>query len=173
MPLIHIYERDDNMTIITNGDTGEAIAKRINRIITDSDVDPTVSNDSSQGFFVGSKWLNTVTGIEFICQDDTIDAANWIRMVPEFATQSEAEAGTSTTKSMSPLRVAQAIKNWILNVSIGSLGTFLDSTITTGDTVETSLGKLQGQVNAKQKTIKFGTSAPSGGSNGDVYDQYF
>ena len=32
---------------------------------------------------------------------------------------------------------------------------------------------LQTQINAKQKTISRGTAAPSGGSNGDIYIQYF
>ena len=74
---------------------------------------------------------------------------------------------------MSPLRVFQSIAKWITSVAIGSVGAFTNSTISSTDTIEASLGKLQGLINNKQKTITYGTRAPSGGSNGDVYEQYF
>jgi len=40
---------------------------------------PTHSDDSSQGYTVNSKWLNSATGIEYICRDATLGAASWVR----------------------------------------------------------------------------------------------
>lgn len=161
------------MELITNGKSAETIANQINKIITNSTANPTVTDDETQNFFIGSKWINTETGQEFTCQDATTGAAVWILAVPDIATQSEAETGTDNKKSMSPLRVFQAIAKWISSISIGSIGSFNNSSITSDDTVVSSLGKLQGQINNKQKSITYGTGTPSGGSNGDVYDQYF
>lgn len=40
-------------------------------------------------------------------------------------------------------------------------------------TYNTDQAAVQTQINAKQKSITSGTAAPSGGSNGDIYIQYF
>lgn len=39
-------------------------------------------------------------------------------------------------------------------------------------TLQSNLNTTNTNVNAKQKAIKSGTAAPSGGSNGDIYIQY-
>ena len=161
------------MEFIKNGKSGEAIANQINKITTNSTTNPTVNDDATNNFFIGSKWLNTSTGQEFTCLDDTSGAAVWSLTTPDIATQTEAETGTNNTKTMSPLRVFQAISKWIKSVSIGSVGTFTNSTITSTDTIQSSLAKLQGQINNKQKTITSGTEMPTGGSDGDIYIQYF
>ena len=161
------------MEFITNGKSAEVIANQINKIITNSTANPTATDDESKNFFVGSKWFNTETNQEFTCQDATTGAAVWTLTTPDIATQPEAEAGTNNTKTMSPLRVFQAIAKWITSVAVGSVGTFTNETISSTDTIQSSLGKLQGQINNRQKSITYGTGTPSGGSNGDVYDQYF
>lgn len=161
------------MDFITNGKSAETIANQINKITVNATKDPTATDDSSKNYFIGSKWLNTSTGKEYTCKSAAVGAAVWILNSPEFATQAEAEAGTNSTKSMSPLRVFQAIAKWISSTKIGSVGAFSNSTITANDTVVNSLGKLQGQINAQQAKIQSGTSAPTGGSDGDIYIQYF
>jgi len=40
---------------------------------------PTATDDTTQGYSVNSKWLNTQTGIEYICRDATTGAAAWVR----------------------------------------------------------------------------------------------
>lgn len=40
---------------------------------------PTVADDGDDGFSVNSKWLNSATGIEYICRDATAGAASWVR----------------------------------------------------------------------------------------------
>ena len=39
--------------------------------------DPTVSDDSDDGYAVLSSWLNTSTGVKFVCTDATVGAAVW------------------------------------------------------------------------------------------------
>jgi len=39
---------------------------------------PTVSNDVTQGYTVGSRWLNTVFGNLYICTSNTVGAATWV-----------------------------------------------------------------------------------------------
>lgn len=40
-------------------------------------VDPAAANDSTQGYIIGSKWLNTTTNVMFICCDASAGAAVW------------------------------------------------------------------------------------------------
>lgn len=73
---------------------------------------PAVSNDSSEGYEVSSRWLDIVAQIEYICIDASVGAAVWVQVVGgggggTFASQAEAEAGTDQTKYMNPLRTTQ------------------------------------------------------------------
>lgn len=43
-----------------------------------TNVDPTASNDSTQGYTVGSTWLNTAENSRWICFDATATAAVWL-----------------------------------------------------------------------------------------------
>ena len=80
------------------------------------------------------------------------------------------------------------IKNYINNTMIGDINSTISSTastinatITSNQTanntrftqVEGSITSLEGTINAKQKAITSGTGTPSGGSDGDIYIQYF
>ena len=44
----------------------------------DATVPPTTANDSSQGYSVGSEWLNISKGVVYRCVDATVGAAKWI-----------------------------------------------------------------------------------------------
>lgn len=44
--------------------------------------DPVVSSDNTAGYAPGSHWLNTTTGIEFICRDASTGAAVWVVETP-------------------------------------------------------------------------------------------
>jgi hypothetical protein len=72
--------------------------------------DPLPTDDSGDGYAVGSMWANTSTGSVYVCTDPTVNVAVWTEVTDvELASQAEAEAGTNNTKTMTPLRVAQAI----------------------------------------------------------------
>ena len=43
-----------------------------------SAVDPTVNDDTSAGYEVGSRWINLTTDTEFVCLDATAGAAVWV-----------------------------------------------------------------------------------------------
>lgn len=47
---------------------------------TISAVDPTADEDIDAGYSVGSRWINTTTGTEFVCVDATADAAIWAQV---------------------------------------------------------------------------------------------
>jgi len=40
-------------------------------------VDPTVSNDSSEGYSIGSLWVNTSSNTSFICTSNSVGTAQW------------------------------------------------------------------------------------------------
>lgn len=80
------------------------------------------------------------------------------------------------------------IKSYINNTLIGDINSTITSTantingtITSNDTaynnrmtaIEGDITTLQTSVSGKQKTISVGSTTPSGGSNGDIYIQYF
>jgi len=46
-----------------------------------SKVNPTVANDSTQGYGVASLWMNTVTSTAYICTNATPGAAIWVQVV--------------------------------------------------------------------------------------------
>lgn len=50
-------------------------------------VDPTTGDDSGDGYSVGSRWENTTDDREFVCLDETVAAAVWLRttgsVIPE------------------------------------------------------------------------------------------
>ena len=39
--------------------------------------DPSVSDDNTKGYSVGSRWINTVADRAFACMDNATDAAVW------------------------------------------------------------------------------------------------
>ena len=72
--------------------------------------DPAVTDDESKAFDVGSRWINTVTGVTYECVDNSTGAAVWVVGGAPEASQVEVEAGTVTEpRFMTPQRVKQAI----------------------------------------------------------------
>jgi hypothetical protein len=60
------------------GDGGLAINNNFKALSTHvSTLNPTVGNDSTQSFAVGSRWYNRSTTVEWICLDATAGAAVW------------------------------------------------------------------------------------------------
>jgi hypothetical protein len=40
---------------------------------------PTISDDASQGYAIGSVWINTTTNVAFVCVDATLTVAVWVQ----------------------------------------------------------------------------------------------
>lgn len=59
--------------------------------------DPTITDDSTQGYAVWSRWLNTNTDIEWICSDATPSAAVWVESVSRLGVQTLANKTISAS----------------------------------------------------------------------------
>lgn len=70
-----------------------------------SSVDPTVLEDVSRGIQVGDQWLNWTTDTTFICFDNTLGGAVWVRQLGgepctwSYVDQTEREAATGFVES--------------------------------------------------------------------------
>lgn len=58
--------------------------------------DPGATNDSTQGYSLGSKWYNTSTGIWWRCTSATAGAATWVSNVQAGANNTGTVAGGAT-----------------------------------------------------------------------------
>src|SRR5687767_14274118 len=47
----------------------------------DATTAPTVNDDSGDGYIAGSKWVDTTNDITYICIDNTLGAAVWVRLI--------------------------------------------------------------------------------------------
>ena len=64
--------------------------------------------------------------------------------------------------------------NQTINTAVSGLSTTITSNQTANNTRFTTIeGNITTLTNGKQKTITSGSTTPSGGSNGDIYIQYF
>ncbi|MCL2640347.1 MAG: hypothetical protein FWD53_05840 [Phycisphaerales bacterium] len=85
------------------GDGGLAINENFRKTTTKFDTsDPASSDDTSAGYRVGSRWINTKSGIEYVCVNDAAGAAVWAAlgtasqsMIKVTATGSPTENGTA------------------------------------------------------------------------------
>lgn len=57
-------------------------------------VDPTISNDTTQGYSVGSRWCNTVLKTMFECVSATTGAAIWVNLLRSNATATRVPTNT-------------------------------------------------------------------------------
>lgn len=82
------------------------------------------------------------------------------------------------------LELANTLKSKLDGIDVGANKTVINNTLTStstsealsanqGKTLKGLVDSLTTTVNEKQKTISKGTSTPSGGSDGDIYIQYF
>jgi hypothetical protein len=46
-------------------------------------VDPTVTDDSSAGYAIGSRWINTAEDTAFVCTDASVGTATWVKITNE------------------------------------------------------------------------------------------
>ena len=122
---------------------------------------PSLTDDASEGYEVNSRWMNSLTGVEYICRDTTENAAVWVRQdnADFFGYQSgryyHGLLGTmaaGATIGANSLRLHPVtIKE---RVTISELGT----RVTTGESAK----NLQLAIYASHATTKLPTGVPLG-----------
>lgn len=60
-----------------------SVTTRTPRVNGASTVDPTVNDDENTGYFTGSVWVNTTTGIAYMCASSAPGAALWTPLRPD------------------------------------------------------------------------------------------
>jgi hypothetical protein len=90
----------------------------------DAIVDPTPTDDSGEGYSIGSKWVNTATDTGFFCYDVTVDAARWEEIITESTANFLALSDTPSTYTGSAGKVAvvNGAGNGIEFVAINNIG---------------------------------------------------
>lgn len=76
---------------------GEMSTKTVANTVNVKTTAPSVSDDSSQSYYAGSHWLNSVTNEEYICTDASVGAAVWIVIKAGSTLLAVASAGGTTT----------------------------------------------------------------------------
>jgi hypothetical protein len=67
------------------------------KTMVDSNVDPVATNDSSQGYSVGSTWVNLVLRRQFVCVNATVAAAIWKELTNLFGNDYQQVVPTAVT----------------------------------------------------------------------------
>lgn len=74
------------------------------RLNTQTSTDPTVNNDNTQGYVIGSRWINTATDAIYIATDVSTGAAVWTRSdsggAKPYSDIAEASTLTTTTATI-------------------------------------------------------------------------
>ena len=103
---------------------------------------PGITNDTSQGYAIGSLWINTTSKRIFICTSNTSSAANWHEMVANTGTvlapetHNTVDIGTNAVRYKDFFLSGNADVDGTLNV----LGTTTATHIDTGTITSTGLG---------------------------------
>lgn len=113
-------------------------SKKSNRTAT---TDPTVGDDSGDGYDVGSIWVNTTSDEVFICADSSSGAAVW-----------QSSAGGS-------------VPTWAQTLASGSSSGGTDPLISDGDSI---VGEDNGAGDGGNIPITAGSSTGGGGDGGDI-----
>lgn len=87
--------------------------------------DPTASNDSAQGYSVGSRWFNQATGDVFVCTDPGAGAAVWVQETAVSGSLGSA-AFADVTGSATDITAGRLLK-------VGDFGVGSNAPVFTGD----------------------------------------
>jgi len=77
----------DNLTVGTDGSFLRAKAAQATGLEWQKNnfaaaVAPTTGDDSDDGYSIGSRWLDTTSGAEYVCLSATVGAASWLLTTP-------------------------------------------------------------------------------------------
>jgi hypothetical protein len=101
-----------------------------------SAVDPTVTDDTSEGYHVGQTWINTDTDTEFTLMDDTEGAAVWEQ--------------TAKTSSLSEMAFTGDINDGI--IALGTVITYNDDRYVKPNTQDHVIIDCNGDINKSRTT---------------------
>jgi len=135
----------------TNGEFKANLAFTNNFAAT---TNPTVSNDSSQGYSVGSVWVNTATGSAFTLLDATVGAAVWAADANGSGLFTQAAQVTQDTSVT--LTAAQLLNGIIQSTPAGAI----NLTLPLQSAMDTALPK-----SAANQAFDFSIINTSGGAN--------
>jgi len=172
-PKINLATSVSGLLPAVNGGSGGA-----NKL--DATANPTIANDSSQDYAVGSVWINVSTDKIFICVDSSSNAAQWrqvvandgLKIVPE--TTNTIDIGSSSLKYKDIHLAGNALIGGTLGVTGLSTLASLNSTTSTLGSVTVggtgNNGSINGVVigNTNASTIAGTTVSASSGFTGDL-----
>jgi hypothetical protein len=104
--------RTDNPHAVTKAQVGLGNVQNILSNLS-ATTDPTITNDSSQGYSVGSIWINTSTGKALICASSTVGNASWTTLSTSGLTK--ADIGLGNVENI-------AISTWVGSSNITTVG---------------------------------------------------
>ena len=172
-PKINLATSVSGLLPAVNGGSGGA-----NKL--DATANPTIANDSSQNYAVGSVWINVSTDKIFICVDNTSNAAQWrqvvandgLKIVPE--TTNTIDIGSSSLKYKDFHLAGNALVGGTLGVTGLSTLASLNSTTSTLGSVTVGGSGNNGSINGvvigstNPTSIAGTTVAASSGFTGDL-----
>ncbi len=156
-PKINLATSVSGLLPAVNGGSGGA-----NKL--DATANPTIANDSSQNYAVGSVWINVSTDKIFICVDNTSNAAQWrqvvandgLKIVPE--TTNTIDIGSSSLKYKDLHLAGNALVGGTLGVTGLSTLASLNSTTSTLGSVTVGGAGNNGSING----VVIGSTNPTG-----------
>ena len=168
-PKINLATSVSGLLPAVNGGSGGA-----NKL--DATANPTIANDSSQNYAVGSVWINVSTDKIFICVDSSSNAAQWrqvvandgLKIVPE--TTNTIDIGSSSLKYKDLHLSGNALVGGTLGVTgLSTLASLNSSTVTIGASGSNN-GSIDGVVigGTTASAISGTTVSASNGFSGDL-----
>ena len=156
-PKINLATSVSGLLPAVNGGSGGA-----NKL--DATANPTIANDSSQNYAVGSVWINVSTDKIFICVDNTSNAAQWrqvvandgLKIVPE--TTNTIDIGSSSLKYKDLHLAGNTLMGGTLGVTGLSTLASLNSTTSTLGSVTVGGAGNNGSING----VVIGSTNPTG-----------
>ena len=80
-----------------NGVTSSIQTQLNNKVsVVTNTINPTLSNDNTQGYIIGSEWVNTVSDVAFKCVDATTSTARWVEFNSQNFTFPEVVTNSNT-----------------------------------------------------------------------------
>jgi hypothetical protein len=89
-----------------SADGGKAINENFKALSTALETtDPGSSNDDTEYYSAGSRWINTTTGIEWLCTSSATGAALWVALIPTLDEVTTSGGTTANTVQVGSLAV--------------------------------------------------------------------